>query len=120
VRTTQVYTPYVDGQIQPLVTTTFFMGGLYEETDGVVRKYYAIAGMTVAMSDAGGMKYLLTDHLGSVVAVTDQDGELLSQQRFEPFGQVRTDVVPITQTDFGYTGSGTSLERPDGLQSAHV
>ena len=28
----------------------------------------------------------------------------MSQQRYLPFGQVRTDVGSITQTDFGYTG----------------
>jgi RHS repeat-associated protein len=51
------------------------------------------------------LKYFLTDHLGSVVVVTDTDGALLSQQRYMPFGQVRTDVGNgVDQTDFGYTG----------------
>ena len=39
-------------------------------TSTAVKKYYSIAGMTVAMSDNGGMKYLLTDQPGSVVAIT--------------------------------------------------
>jgi len=98
--------------ITGIATTGYFMAGLYEETveTSTVRKYYAISGMTVAMSDADGLKYLLTDHLGSVTAVTDEEGELLSQQRYKPFGQVRTNIPqpipnsPITQTDFGYTG----------------
>ena len=55
--------------------TYYFMGGGYEVTsDGVnttVQKYYAIAGQTYAMNDNGVMKYFLTDHLGSIVAVTD-------------------------------------------------
>ena len=50
------------------------------------------------------MKYLLTDHLGSAVAVTNDNGTVLSQQRYLPFGQVRADVGSITQTDCGYTG----------------
>jgi RHS repeat-associated protein len=29
---------------------------------------------------------------------------LLSQQRYLPFGQVRTDVGTVSETDFGYTG----------------
>ncbi len=66
------------------VPTLYFMGGLCEETDGVATKYYATAGMTVAMHDASGMKYLLTDHLGSVDAVADANGNLLSQQRYLP------------------------------------
>jgi RHS repeat-associated protein len=71
-----------------------------------VKKYYSIAGMTVAMYDSASnkMKYLLTDQLGSVVAITDNNGSKLSQQRYLPFGQVRTDIDPITQTDFGFTG----------------
>ena len=57
--------------------------------------------------------YFLTDHLGSVAAVTDASGVLVGEQpwasaqdrRYLPFGRVRADVgTPITQTDFGYTG----------------
>ena len=52
------------------------------------------------------LDYMLTDHLGSVVAVTNSSGTLISQQRYLPFGQVRTDTNPpfIAQTDLGYTG----------------
>jgi len=48
--------------------------------------------------------HFITDQLGSVVAMTDSTGTLLSQSRYLPFGQVRTDVGSITQTDIGYTG----------------
>src|SRR5574341_1150759 len=104
-RVSQLYTPYdANGNPQTPVLTVYFMGGAYEVTGSVVRKYYAIAGMTVAMRDGSGLKYLLTDHLGSVVGVTDSSGTLISQQRYLPFGQVRQDVGSISQTDFGYTG----------------
>ncbi len=43
-----------------------------------------------------------TDHQGSV-AVTDEEGALGSEQRYLPFGQVRSDVGSTTETDFGYT-----------------
>jgi len=33
----------------------------------------------------------------------DASGNLLSEQRYLPFGGVRDDVGTITQTDFGYT-----------------
>lgn len=56
------------------------------------------------MNDGSGLKYLLTDHLGSVVAVTDDEGNLISQQRYLPFGGIRNDINDITQTDYGYTG----------------
>ena len=106
-RVGQLYTPYdQSGNPQTPVLTAYFMGGAYEVTDGAVKKYYSLAGMTVAMQDGSGLKYLLTDHLGSVVAVTDASGTLTSQQRYLPFGQLRTDLSGprITQTDFGYTG----------------
>ena len=87
--------------------TYYFMGGGYEVTsDGVnttVRKYYAIAGQTYGLNDNGVMKYFFTDHLGSIVAVTDASGTLLEESRYLPFGQVRSDVGNITQTDKTYT-----------------
>jgi hypothetical protein len=37
--------------------------------------------------------------------LTGATGARISQQRYLPFGQVRTDVASkVTQTDFGYTG----------------
>ncbi len=63
-------------------------------------------------------KYLLTDHLGSVVAITSANGSVLSQQRYLPFGQVRTDVGDITQTDFGYTGQRNLADM--GLMDYHA
>jgi RHS repeat-associated protein len=94
--------------------TLYYMGGMYEVTGSAVKKYYSIAGQTVAMNDGSGLKYLLTDHLGSTSAVVDANGSLLSQQRYLPFGEVRSiPNSPIIQTDFGYTGqrnlSGTGL-----------
>jgi RHS repeat-associated protein len=38
------------------------------------------------------------------VAVTNASGALLSQQRYLPFGEVRTDVGTVSETDLGYTG----------------
>jgi len=55
------------------------------------------------MRAANGLKYFLTDHLGSTLAVLDSDGDVLSETRYMPFGTVRTDVGTISQTDFGYT-----------------
>ena len=58
------------------------MGGAYEvRTDGTTTstlKYYALAGMTVAMNDGSGLEYFLTDHLGSVVGVVNVGGTLVS------------------------------------------
>jgi RHS repeat-associated protein len=90
------------------LTTCYYIGGAYEATtDGTtetIKKYYSLSGITVAMHDGTQLLYFLTDHLGSVVAITDASGMLLNEQRYMPFGQVRTDIgTPVTQTDFGYT-----------------
>jgi RHS repeat-associated protein len=93
---------FVGGTAESL--SLYYFGGSYEVTDGAVRKYYSFAGQTIAMKDANGLQYFLTDHLGSIVAVTDSSGTLISEQRYLPFGQTRTDLGPIAQTDYGYTG----------------
>lgn len=49
------------------------------------------------------LHYFLSDHLGSTLAVLDDSGEVLSEPRYMPFGQVRTDVGSIAETDFGFT-----------------
>ncbi len=49
------------------------------------------------------ISYFLTYHPGSVVAVLDESGAVVGSQRYLPFGEVRTDLGTITQTDFGYT-----------------
>jgi RHS repeat-associated protein len=109
----RVTTAHYTGVTQDLLTL-YYMGGAYEVTGSAVKKYYSIAGQTIAMNDGSGLKYMLTDHLGSTSAVVDANGSLLSQQRYLPFGEVRSiPNSPIVQTDFGYTGqrnlSGTGL-----------
>jgi hypothetical protein len=53
-RTGQVYTNIGSGST---LTTLYFMGGAYETTveTSTVKKYYAIAGMTVAVNDGSGL-----------------------------------------------------------------
>jgi RHS repeat-associated protein len=59
--------------------------------------------VTVAMREGSTFSYFLTDNLGSVVGVTDSSGTLVSESRYLPFGETRSDVGTINQTDFGYT-----------------
>ncbi len=114
-RTAQSYTPYTDGQPGTPVFTRYYFGGAYETTGSAWKKYYSFAGQTVAMRDASGFKYFLSDHLGSVSVVLNDQGTILEQQRYLPFGQAR--VMPpyasVTSTDFTYTGqrdlSGTGV-----------
>ena len=101
VRTTTAHD--VGGNIS---TTRYYFGGAYEVAGTDIKKYYSFAGQTIAMKDANGLQYLLTDHLGSVVAITNDIGTLTSQQRYLPFGQLRADVTGLNgpSTDLSFTG----------------
>jgi RHS repeat-associated protein len=107
IRTGQAYTSYTDGQPGTAVIARYFFGGAYETTGSTWKKYYSFGGATL-MRDADGFKYFLSDHLGSVSVVLDDEGTILEQQRYLPFGGVRTDLPTpeyrITDTDFTYTG----------------
>lgn len=69
------------------------MGGLYtvdnaETQSPAITTTYTLAGQKVAVREGGTLSYLVTDHLGSVIALLDGDGDLIegSQQRYYPFG----------------------------------
>jgi len=89
------------------LTTYYYAGGSYElQTDGsaeTVRQYYALAGVTAGMREGTTFYFFLTDHLGSVVGITDSTGTMVSTTRYSPFGEIRTDVGTVSQTDYGYT-----------------
>ena len=91
----------------------FLGGGIYTVDDASaspeVTKYYSIAGQMVALNGPDGVQYLLTDHLGSIAAVAEAGGDLLSEQRYLPFGSARLDE--LTETDFSYTGPARSGSR---------
>jgi hypothetical protein len=86
----QVYEVLTGGITTSALTTSYFSGGAYAVLTGGVTsttlRYYSFAGQSVAMNDGSGLKYLLTDQLGSAVAVTDASGVKLNDQRYEPFG----------------------------------
>jgi RHS repeat-associated protein len=95
------------------------MGGLYEVSvevpSGTVtnpRSYYSVEGQMLAMSDGSTTSYMLTDHLGSIVGVVGEDGALVSEQRYLPFGERRT-LIGAPATDLSFTGqrelTGTGL-----------
>ena len=88
-----------------------------------VKRYYAIGGQPIALRDAGGTFYLLTDHLGSVVSVLDGGGAVVGEQLYRPFGQSR--LTPgITQTDRGFRAAprseaeGHRAAKPGGRRAA--
>jgi RHS repeat-associated protein len=90
-------------------TTTYFISNYYEVTDdGRVTKYYYAGAQRVAMRqykipEPDTLTYILSDHLGSTSLTTDATGNLLSEMRYTPWGEVRYDSGN-TPTKYQYTG----------------
>ncbi|WP_437565862.1 RHS repeat-associated core domain-containing protein [Sorangium sp. So ce542] len=100
---------------------TLYSGDLYERVteaaSGTVEHRYhvhsperVVAIVSRGGSDAG-TRYVHVDHLGSVDALTDEDGDVIERRSYDPFGQRRNPVwgetVPASfasETTQGFTG----------------
>ena len=62
------------------------------------RTTYRLARQIVAVRSAGTLYYTYTDHLGNVIALSDQRGNLVNgnDARYDPFGTFTTRSHPIT------------------------
>jgi RHS repeat-associated protein len=84
-------------------------GGRYHieiaaDTTVSTTRYYSIAGQRPAMRNSdGSINYLLGDHLGSVSTVVDASGQIVSQSRYLPFGELLWEDG-ASPTDYTYTG----------------
>ena len=72
-------------------------------TIDAVTKYYHHGGARVAMRQGGEVYYLHGDHLGSTSLTTDDQGSVVHEARYLPFGEERW-VDGEGVTDFTYTG----------------
>jgi RHS repeat-associated protein len=85
---------------------TYFVGNLYEKTGETETKYYYAGGSRIAMRVDGTLKYLLSDHLGSTTVVTDATGNLVSELKYKPWGEVRSGTA---QTKYTFTGQYSNV-----------
>jgi len=65
--------------------------------------YYYADGQRIAMQNNGVVSYLYGDQLGSVSAVADGTGSLVSKTLYHPWGTTRY-VSGTSPTDYAYTG----------------
>ena len=86
-------------------------------TPSGVTKYYYLGAERVAMRAGDEVFYLHGDHLGSTNLTTDEDGEIVSESRYYPFGEERF-VDGSASTDFGFTGQRN--EAGFGLSDYHA
>ena len=88
---TNVTTYYVGDNFVQTVNST----GTYNET------YYYSSGALVARKNNDGQLYFLyPDHLGSTVLITDNNGAVIAQQDYDPFGE----LSGTSNDRHGYTG----------------
>jgi RHS repeat-associated protein len=80
-------------------------------TGPTVTKYYKLGGRLVALRQNGRLRYVHTDHLGSLSLLTDASGKVVpgSVQRVFPFGKVRTGQPVILPTSRNFTGQPLDL-----------
>ena len=106
---TIVYTPFPDYEREVAV------GGAVTE-----RTTYSIAGQIMAVRSAGALYYIYSDHLGSVVGMTNATGGIIANSlaRYDPFVNYRTwpgsNVNPLI-SDRGFTGHAHDNTRANDL-----
>jgi RHS repeat-associated protein len=97
-----------------------------DATGAVVRAYVYGPGidnllaMTTYSATETNTYYYLTDHLGSVIAITDGQGDVVEQYRYDAWGRVTVfDQVgtPLTESAIGnrYTFQGREYSWPTGF-----
>ena len=82
------------GENEPEASTPIPQGGI---------TYYYAGSQRIAMRDANGVYFLLSDHLGSSSVVVDANGKIVEEGYYLPWGGERGDLA-IELTDYGYTG----------------
>ena len=116
-------------QIAGSVTTLYFgayerdtnASGLVEHKHLISARGALIAQYTTRSSGAPEMRYLHRDHLGSVVAVTNEAGAVVVRYSYDAWGQRRNpngadQVITTAAFDRGYTGH----EMLDSLRLVHM
>jgi len=78
-------------QATTITQVVVYLGPHYEVngTTGVTTSYYFFGGQRVAMRQGATVYWLHGDHLGSASLTTSGSGQIVSQQRYKPYGQTR-------------------------------
>ncbi len=64
-----------------------------------------------------GDHYLISDSIGSTVALTDENGALAARYSYEPYGALENEQIPAGQDppELPILFQGQYLDRPTGL-----
>ncbi|PTY36451.1 hypothetical protein BGP77_03895 [Saccharospirillum sp. MSK14-1] len=113
-------------KIENIVTNTFMMDG-YErvESGGWVEHRHYIGSNTLLTTNDFGSKtqqHFIRDHIGSIVAVVDDEGSVLQRKRYTVFGEeIETFTASGLPQMLGITEKGfTNHEHIPGFQLIHM
>jgi len=71
----------------------YYINDHYIQDNGEAKKYIFADDLRIAKVDNNGVTYYHKDHLGSTVLLTDQEGEVLNQTSYYPFGTRRSGSI---------------------------
>jgi uncharacterized protein RhaS with RHS repeats len=96
------------------VTTTYVYeaGRVAQErkSTGEVLRYYEGPGIDQHLAVdglPGGVNYYVSDHLGSIVRVTNGSGDIVLSRDYDPFGRL---TAGSSQAGYGFTGRDWDVE----------
>ncbi|MHC1725322.1 MAG: RHS repeat-associated core domain-containing protein [Syntrophobacteraceae bacterium] len=98
--------------VSGVTSTTVYIGGIYEQKDGVNLKHIFAGGRRVASRKGSSTFYFHPDHLGSLSVVTNASGESKQTATYYPFGETRNSTGP---EDFDYKFTGQENDPETGL-----
>jgi RHS repeat-associated protein len=104
-----------------LITTRYYFGNYEKEiTQTGTKEYHYISGPTgliavyIIENGVGELYYTITDYLGSILMLTDKDGNIEEETNYDAWGRVRNpdnwdtwtyaNAQPLTKIFRGYTG----------------
>ena len=95
-----------------VLSTTLYIGGLYEKTGSQVTKYVMLGDQRVASKEGSTVSFYHTDHLGSSNVITDSSGNKVQLLQYTPYGTVSRSEG---SKDVAHKFAGQRLDDSTGL-----
>ncbi|MHC1727495.1 MAG: RHS repeat domain-containing protein [Syntrophobacteraceae bacterium] len=94
-------------------STTIYIGGLFEDKDGVKVKHIFAGDRRIVTRIGSSTYYYHPDHLGGLSVITNSGGDVAQKAAYYPFGQ---QIDPGVETDpLPYRFTGQELDTETGL-----
>ncbi|ERN39815.1 RHS repeat-associated core domain protein [Rubidibacter lacunae KORDI 51-2] len=79
---------------------------VFDESGTLVQRYLhgPLIDQVLAEETADGVRWTLTDHLGSIAYILNENGEILNHLIYDSFGNVIHETDPSVDFRFGFTG----------------